>query len=351
MAAADERANLRHLGDMEVEAVAELGRKKMRLKQVRQLRKGDVIPLERLAGEAFSIKVNGAPFAEGEIVVVSELMACRLTRMVEAPEVEEGQEEEEEEEEAEPVAAPSFEDPPEEGGAAPSIRERNKREMVCIPEGPFAMGSSEEGTPKSERPAHTVHLDPFYIDRCPVTNEQYRMFTLATGHRAPPHWRRGNYALGMDEHPVVNVSWRDAQAYAEWAGKRLPTEAEWEKTARGTDERNYPWGNRFVEGERCNNTNSFGSTTPVNEFPDGRSPYGVWDMAGNVYEWCADYYDEEYYETGPDVDPRGPEEGRERAVRGGCFAESRAAVRTTYREGLRQEETSDRIGFRCAMDA
>ena len=352
MAAVDERANLRHLGDMEVVAVAELGRKKMRLKQVRQLRKGDVIPLERLAGEAFSIKVNGAPFAEGEIVVVSEQMAGRLTRMVEVPAVEEeGEEEEEEEAESESIAETLPKELPEEGNVADSVRARNEREMTRIPESSFTMGSSvEEGAP-GERPAHTVYLDSYYIDKYPVTNEQYREFTLETGYRSPPHWRRGNYALGMDEHPVVNVSWRDALTYAEWAGKRLPTEAEWELAARGTDERCYPWGNRFVAGERCNCINMIGTTTPVDEFPDGRSPYGIWDMAGNTFEWCADYYDEDYYEISPDVDPRGPEGGQERAVRSGCFVETRAAVRVAFREGVREDETSEYIGFRCAMDA
>jgi len=350
MAAVDERANLRHLGDMEVVAVAELGRKKMRLKQVRQLRKGDVIPLERLAGEAFSIKVNGAPFAEGEIVVVSEQMAGRLTRMVEVPAVEE-EGEEEEEEEAESIAEALPEELPEEGNVADSARARNEREMTRLPESSFTMGSSEEGTPRRERPAHTVDLDSFYIDKYPVTNEQYREFTLATGYRSPLHWRRGNYPLGMGDHPVVNVSWRDALTYAEWAGKRLPTEAEWELAVRGTDERHYPWGNRFVDGERCNCNNLIGTTTPVAEFPDGRSPYGIWDMAGNTYEWCADYYDEEYYEISPDVDPRGPEEGQERVVRGGCFSEPRSGVRTTSREGVREDDASDHIGFRCAMDA
>jgi len=352
MAAVDERANLRHLGDMEVVAVAELGRKKMRLKQVRQLRKGNIIPLARLAGEAFSIKVNGAPFAEGEIVVVNEQMACRLTRMVETPAVEEEGEEEEEEEEEEAEPEAGLEEEEEVSTDVPlSTREWNERTMVRIPEGAFTMGGPDEDSPRSERPAHTIFLDSFFLDKFPVTNEQYREFTLATGHRSPLHWRRGNYPLGMGDHPVVNVSWRDAVAYAEWAGKRLPTEAEWEKAAGGPDERKYPWGNRFVDGERCNCNNIVGSTTPVNEYPDGRSPYGVWDMAGNACEWCADYYDENYYEISPEVDPRGPETGEERVMRGGSFRETRSGVRATFRHVMCEEEPRDNIGFRCAMDA
>ena len=98
----------------------------------------------------------------------------------------------------------------------------------------------------------------------------------------------GNFPIAMDIHPVVNVSWQDALAYADWVGKRLPTEAEWEKAARGNDERPFPWGDRFVEGERCNSSNVVGATTPVDEYPDGVSAFGLWDMSGNAWEWCAD---------------------------------------------------------------
>ena len=131
----------------------------------------------------------------------------------------------------------------------------------------------------------------------------------------------------------------------------MPSEAEWEKAARGTDERPYPWGTRFTEGERCNANNQVGTTTPVNEFPDGRSFYELWDMAGNVYEWCQDYYDEEYYKSSPATNPKGPDGGQERVVRGGCYIESRAALRTTHREGVSEVTTRDTIGFRIAMDA
>ena len=113
----------------------------------------------------------------------------------------------------------------------------------------------------------------------------------------------------------------------------------------------YPWGTRFTEGERCNANNQVGTTTPVNEFPDGRSFYELWDMAGNVYEWCQDYYDEEYYKSSPATNPKGPDGGQERVVRGGCYIESRAALRTTHREGVSEVTTRDTIGFRIAMDA
>ncbi len=189
-------------------------------------------------------------------------------------------------------------------------------------------------------------MDPF-----PITNADYLEFVSATGYRVPVHWLRGKFPTGTGNHPVVNVTWKDAGAYAGWVGKRLPTEAEWEKTAHGTDERPYPWGDLFVEGERCNSNNMIGTTTQVNEFPDGRSFYGVWDMAGNVYEWCADYYDEEYYKHSPQTNPPGAQGGQERVVRGGSFQETRAGLRCTHRIGAAETHSRDNIGFRCAMDA
>ena len=173
------------------------------------------------------------------------------------------------------------------------LPEANKRLMVYVPPGPFTMGGRDEDSPRNEQPAHTVHLTVYYIGKTPVTNQEYREFVQCTGYRAPIHWQRGTFPTGMGKHPVTNVTWRDACAYAAWRGAKLPTEAEWEKAARGTDERPYPWGGRFTEGERCNASGLIGTTTPVDEFPEGRSSYEDWDMAGNVYEWCADHYDEE----------------------------------------------------------
>ena len=175
-----------------------------------------------------------------------------------------------------------------------------------------------------------------------MTNQEYREFVQCTGHRAPINWHRGTFLPGTGKHPVVNVSWQDARDYAEWRSARLPSESEWEKAARGTDERPYPWGKRFTEGERCNANNMIGTTTPVDEWPDGRSFYDIWDMAGNVYEWCQDYHDEEYYRT------RG--RGQERVVRGGSYQETRAALRTTHRAGASEVSTRDNTGFRLAMD-
>ena len=231
------------------------------------------------------------------------------------------------------------------------LPEANKRLMVYVPPGPFTMGGRDEDSPRNEQPAHTVHLTGYYIGKTPVTNQEYREFVQCTGYRAPIHWQRGTFPTGMGKHPVTNVTWRDACAYAAWRGAKLPTEAEWEKAARGTDERPYPWGGRFTEGERCNASGLIGTTTPVDEFPEGRSFYEAWDMAGNVYEWCADHYDEEYYHDSPATNPPGPEGGQEGTIRGGSYQETRAALRTTHRAGAAEGVARDTIGFRVAMPA
>jgi formylglycine-generating enzyme required for sulfatase activity len=231
------------------------------------------------------------------------------------------------------------------------LPEANKRLMVYVPPGPVTMGGRDEDSPRNEQPAHTVHLTGYYIGKTPVTNQEYREFVQCTGYRAPIHWQRGTFPTGMGKHPVTNVTWRDACAYAAWRGAKLPTEAEWEKAARGTDERPYPWGGRFTEGERCNASGLIGTTTPVDEFPEGRSFYEAWDMAGNVYEWCADHYDEEYYHDSPATNPPGPEGGQEGTIRGGSYQETRAALRTTHRAGAAEGVARDTIGFRVAMPA
>jgi iron(II)-dependent oxidoreductase len=228
------------------------------------------------------------------------------------------------------------------------LPQANVRRMVEIKAGPFPMGSRADDSPNKERPVHVVYLPTYYISPFPVMNIEYREFVNCTGYKAPMHWQRGSYPTGTGRHPVTNVSWHDAKAYAEWLGARLPTEAEWEKAARGTDERLYPWGSRFGE-DRCNCTNLMGGTLPVDEYPNGRSPYGLWDMAGNTYEWCEDYYDENYYKFSPNNNPKGPEGGQERVVRGGSYQENRTAVRTTHREGTGEHITREVQGFRIAM--
>ena len=230
------------------------------------------------------------------------------------------------------------------------LERANRKRFTLIEAGVFVMGSRYEDSPRTERPAHPVRLGAYYIAPMPVTNIDYREFVNCTNHRSPVHWQQGSFPAGTGRDPVTNISWQDAEAFAEWAGARLPTEAEWEKAARGDDERLYPWGPRWLD-EHCNAGNTYGSLLPVDEFPTGRSPYGLWDMAGNAYEWCIDYFDPNYYHQSPTENPRGPEAGGERVIRGGFFGETRAGVRTTHRAAAAETQTRDSIGFRLAMDA
>ena len=178
-----------------------------------------------------------------------------------------------------------------------------------------------------------THVAEFWIARTPVTNAQYQAFLAATGHQAPRHWRRGEMPAGKEDHPVVGVSWLDAQAFCEWADLRLPSELEWEKAARGTDGRRYPWGNTWQS--RCCNSRENGTsdTTPVDRFPRGASPYGVLDLVGNVWEWCADWYDDEK---------------TRRAARGGSYTFGKQSVRATSRERYMPSDTFKELGFRPA---
>jgi formylglycine-generating enzyme required for sulfatase activity len=255
-------------------------------------------------------------------------------------------------------------------------------DMVFVPAGNFTMGSTEgyPGYP-GEQPAHTVYLDAFYIDKYEVTNAKFKSFIDAGGytneafwsaagwaaHRTQPeYWSSGEYHSGpaWPDFPVVGISWYEAEAYAHFAGKRLPTEAEWEKAARGTDQRTYPWGTG-LDGSRANYYGSGDpyddSTTPVG-FYDGRlhpsppfqttnSPsfYGAYDMAGNVWEWVADWYGETYYSVSPPSNPPGPLSGEYRVLRGGAWDFIPSAVRSACRNGLNSpQHRGYYIGFRCA---
>lgn len=159
-------------------------------------------------------------------------------------------------------------------------------EMVLVPDGPFVMGTDSLKSDSQNRPQHSVSVPAYKIDKFPVTNAEYALFVASSGHRPPIHWVKGKIPKGMNLHPVTMVSWFDAQAYAEWAGKRLPTEAEWEKAARGTDGRRWPWGD-MMDSSKLNTYYNTGSTTEVGAFPEGVSPFGAMDMSGNVQEWVA----------------------------------------------------------------
>jgi len=252
---------------------------------------------------------------------------------------------------------------------------------VLIPAGEFLMGSNADEALAEclkyrddcqldyftdEEPPHPVELAAFYIDQFEVTNARYAE-CVAAGACSPPV-NSGSYTRDIyyntsefADYPVVYVSWFDANTYCEWRGARLPTEAEWEKAARGTDGRTYPWGYEF-DGSLANfcdgnclfdwaNTDfddGHDDTSPVGSYPDGTSPYGVHDMAGNVWEWTADWYAEDYYQNSPYSDPTGPDEGQNRVLRGGSWGSSGDDLRTSNRNYYDPSLTSLDVGFRCA---
>lgn len=235
-----------------------------------------------------------------------------------------------------------------------SREEPVREEMVSIPAGAFIRGTDHGGF--DEQPQRTLALDAFAIDRYEVTNFQYQQFVDATGHRksGPP----ARYAKNMSKmqginQPVVYVSWEDAEAYCHWKGKRLPTEAEWEKAMRGTDGRLWPWGNV----EQPNGANwarvqdGHDVSAPVGTVLTDKSPYGVMDGAGNVMEWVADWYEETYFKEAPERNPPSPDHGVFRVLRGGGYATTGADIRITSRSKMVSDFRDETIGFRCADSA
>jgi formylglycine-generating enzyme required for sulfatase activity len=245
-----------------------------------------------------------------------------------------------------------------------------KDEMVLVPEGPFLMGSNRQIDRNSypqEMPQRTVHVDAFEIDKYEVTTVQYLRYVVAGGLPPLVDWKWGGvFQETMAAHPVMHVSWFEGDAYCKWAGKRLPSSAEWEKAARGTDGRIYPWGNQPAGLSRAN----FGRTglsgpvrdrperlllyppiVSVDKYENAVSPYGVFNMAGNVAEWTADWYDPYYYRYGPNRNPKGPDHGSHKAFRGGGWVDSTPAVRPAQRNGADPKTRMNWLGFRCARDA
>ncbi len=278
--------------------------------------------------------------------------------------------------------------------------------MVLVPAGEFEMGNTGiqwvwGGTLlhgdldlqvfTDEQPRHTVYLDSFWIDQTEVTVAMFQTFVEATGYQTTAEregfgrpWTEGPMeeewpevegadwqhphgpdSSAVDDHPVVQVSWEDAAAYCAWAGGQLPTEAQWEKAARGTDQRMWPWGNiwdgnlgsfcdaqcpieRWRQGQY---DDGYAFTAPVGGFQSGASPYGALDMAGNVWEWVADWYAKDYYGESPLQDPSGPDSGTVRAMRGGAWYDNETWVRTTVRHQNPPTSRCDDVGFRCAMPA
>jgi formylglycine-generating enzyme required for sulfatase activity len=225
--------------------------------------------------------------------------------------------------------------------------------MVLVPEGEFQMGSGRGLA--DEQPVHTVYLDAFYIDKYEVTNQLYKA-CVDDGSCEPPRQtyffvespNRIYYGNPQyDNYPVIYVDWNMAKAYCEWRDARLLTEAEWEKAARGTEGNTYPWG-RDLDCQKANYQNCVNRTSEVGIYEDGKSPYGVYDMTGNVWEWVADWYSQNYYATSPRNNPTGPIVGQSRVLRGGSWP--RFDVTAYHRSNFGAEYNTFDIGFRCARD-
>jgi formylglycine-generating enzyme required for sulfatase activity len=230
---------------------------------------------------------------------------------------------------------------------ATAVSEQDGMVMVYVPGGDFSMGSTDGGA--DEQPVHTVTLDAYWIDRTEVTNGMYALCVQAGDCSLPASSssssRSDYYGNPLyADYPVIHVDWNAAQAYCGWAGRQLPTEAEWEKAARGQDGRGYPWGNIYWDLTFA----CVGDTTAVGSYPSGASPYGALDMAGNVWEWVADWYAATYYEYSPSSNPPGPDSGVNRILRGGAWFFDGYRSRSAYRFSYHPDLSGDSIGIRCA---
>ncbi len=232
--------------------------------------------------------------------------------------------------------------------AAPPQAQPQEGAMVVVPAGEFIMGSAAGDS--DEQPEHKVYLDTFSMDVYEVTVGQYAAFLAAKGIDQPSDWKTMNQPANQ-KRPIANVDSTDAFLYCKWAGKRLPTEAEWEKAARGTDGRIYPWGNDLPTPLHANfgksDWNNHGVLATIGSFEAGKSPYGIYDMAGNVWEWVSDFYDYNYYKSSPSKNPAGPSTGGTRAIRGGAWNSNPRAMRSSNRS-LISPTDQGLNGFRCA---
>lgn len=278
------------------------------------------------------------------------------------------------------------------------VIQKDGKEMVLIRAGWFEMGSTEKQIDaayqlgkkynkdtkrawfKSETPRHRVWVDAYYMDKTEVTNREFRQFMDAGGYKQKNYWSAEgwkfiqqkkiveprywkNSGFNQPNQPVVGVSWYEAEAYASWAGKQLPTEAQWEKAARGSDGRVYTWGNEAADGNRANycdakcgyawkdkgENDRYMYLSPVGSYELGKSPYGIYDLAGNVWEWVRDWYDGDYYSRSPERNPVNDKTTQHRVLRGGGWGNIPALLRTAYRNKVALKTRSGDVGFRCVV--
>ena len=257
-------------------------------------------------------------------------------------------------------------------GCMSGIKDDAKENMIFIPEGSFTMGfeieNENEWGDMDEEPVHQVALSSYWIDKYEVTSSSFANFLNENKNEAhrfieitpsvTVKFENNVYQprKGLENYPVNRVSWFGADAYCKWKGKRLPTEAEWEKAARGTDQRIFPWGNEFPDNSRVTFRRKFSEKgfqvmEPVDGMKDGISPFGVHQMAGNVWEWVSDWFDSSVYQDESRIDPKGPESGISKVLRGGNWYYKAYYMRTTYRFNERPEIFKVWQGFRCANRA
>lgn len=231
-------------------------------------------------------------------------------------------------------------------------------EMAYIPSGEFEMGSPEGVGKSNEHPRHKVYLDAFYIDKYEVTFKDFEEYLVANSKQYPTitGWNDRKPRPDMVNKPVFGLQWKRCKKYCEWKGKRLPTEAEWERSAKGIENRSYPWGNEPPNGERAN----FGNCcfiqkgtvlSEVGSFDQGKSPDGVFDLGGNVAEWVYDWYDKKYYKKGDYKNPKGPDKGKYHVIRGGAWNSLPVYLRSSSRYGDSDAKDYYGIGCRCAKSA
>lgn len=234
----------------------------------------------------------------------------------------------------------------------PTFNPVSGMELVYVPAGKFRMGSAETDSNRdaaTEEPQHKVHLDAYWISKTQVTNAMFNACVAAGACKySASRTTNPNYLDPLfTNHPVVYISWSMAQTYCAWTGGRLPTEAEWEKAARGPDGQRFPWGSDLANIKYANANGEIGNTTPVGSFPVGKSYYGALDMGGNVREWVADWYDPDYYDYSPNINPQGPETGEKKVLKGASYLDPYGYSRSANRLSHEPDSPGAVRGFRC----